>query len=68
MGIDPRHQDKVFGLFDRLEMNIEGTGVGLALVKRIIELHEGKVWIELGGNGQGTRVCFTLPDSERSIQ
>ncbi len=61
IGIDPRFKEKVFGLFDRLELSIEGTGVGLALVKRIIEVHEGKVWIESQGIGQGTQVCFTLP-------
>ena len=61
IGIDPRYHNKVFGLFDRLDPNIDGTGVGLALVKRIIEIHDGKVWIESEGIGQGTKVVFTLP-------
>ncbi len=61
IGIDPRYHDKVFGLFDRLDPNIDGSGVGLALVKRIIEVHDGKVWIESEGTGQGTQVIFTLP-------
>ena len=68
IGIDPRYKDKVFGLFDRLEMSVEGTGVGLALVKRIIEVHEGRVWVESEGVGQGTQVCFTLLAPEESIQ
>ena len=61
IGIDPRYQEKIFELFDRLEINIEGTGVGLALVKRIIEVHDGKIWVESDGDGQGSVFCFTLP-------
>ncbi len=61
IGIDPRYHDKVFGLFDRLDPSIDGTGVGLALVKRIIEVHGGRVWIESEGPGKGTQVIFTLP-------
>lgn len=61
IGIERRYHQKVFGLFDKLEVNSEGTGVGLALVKRIIEVHGGHVWIESAGPGTGTTVCFTLP-------
>ncbi len=61
IGIDPRYQHKVFGLFEKLDAQSEGTGVGLALVKRIIELHGGKIWVESGGLGQGACFCFTLP-------
>ena len=61
VGIDPRYHQKVFGLFDRLDPKIEGTGVGLALVKRIIEVHGGRVWVESEGPGQGSALCFTLP-------
>ncbi len=60
-GIEPRYQDKVFGLFDRLDSNIPGTGIGLAMVKRIIESQRGDIWIESQGDGQGSCFCFTLP-------
>jgi signal transduction histidine kinase len=50
----------VFGLFNKLDVNSEGTGVGLALVKRIIEFHGGRIWIESEGNSRGTTICFTL--------
>jgi len=60
-GIDPRHQAKVFGLFEKLDPHIEGIGMGLTLVKRIVELHNGRVWVESAGIGQGTCFYFTLP-------
>jgi signal transduction histidine kinase len=60
-GIDPQYHDKVFELFDRLDSEIPGTGIGLALVKRIIEIHEGNIWIESQEDGQGCCFCFTLP-------
>jgi signal transduction histidine kinase len=61
IGIDPRHHQRVFGLFERLDTGVEGTGIGLALVKRIVEVHGGEVWVESAGAGQGSRFCFTLP-------
>ena len=60
-GIEPRYHEKVFGLFDRLDPTDEGTGVGLALVKRIVEVHGGRVWVESEGLGRGSSFCFTLP-------
>ncbi len=61
MGIDPRYHDKVFGLFERLDGGSEGTGIGLALVQRIVEVHGGRIWIESDGGGRGSTFCFTLP-------
>ena len=61
VGIDPRYHEKVFGLFERLDAAAEGTGVGLALVKRIVEVHGGRVWVESEGEGRGSTFCFTLP-------
>jgi PAS domain S-box-containing protein len=61
-GIDPRFRDRVFGLFEKLDPESEGSGVGLALVKRIVDLHKGRVWVESEGLGRGATVCFTLPE------
>jgi PAS domain S-box-containing protein len=62
IGIAPEFHERVFGLFNRLDQNIDGTGVGLTLVKRIVEVHGGRVWIESLGDGTGSTICFTLSD------
>lgn len=61
VGIDPRFQGKIFGLFEKLEARSEGTGLGLALVKRIVEMYDGRIWVESAGTGQGATFRFTLP-------
>ena len=60
MGIAPQYHNTVFELFHRLDQGIEGTGIGLAIVKRIIETHGGRIWVE-SAVGEGTTFCFTLP-------
>ncbi|MGA2243082.1 MAG: PAS domain S-box protein [Verrucomicrobiota bacterium] len=62
-GIDPRYQAKVFGLFEKLDPKGEGTGMGLALVKRIVEMYKGRIWVESPGLGQGANFLFTLPEA-----
>lgn len=62
-GIDPRHQHKVFGLFERLDTSAGGTGIGLAATKRIVELFGGRIWLESAGQGQGCTFRFTLPQA-----
>jgi signal transduction histidine kinase len=61
IGIVSEYQGRVFDLFERLDARVEGTGVGLALTKRIVEVHGGRIWIESEGEGRGTTFWFTLP-------
>ncbi len=68
IGIPPKYHEKVFGLFERLSHDDEGSGVGLTQVKRIIELHGGRIWIESTGvAGEGTTFWFTLPWEESAV-
>jgi PAS domain S-box-containing protein len=65
VGIDPRYTERVFGLFEKLDPKSEGTGIGLALVRRIVEVHGGRVWVESEGEGRGATFCFTLPTARK---
>jgi PAS domain S-box-containing protein len=60
IGIDPKEHEKVFGLFYKVDRKSEGAGAGLSIVKRIIEVHGGRIWIE-SELGRGCTICFTLP-------
>jgi len=60
MGIAPEYHERIFGLFDKLDATSEGTGIGLALVKRIVEFHGGRIWVQ-SEIGKGSTFYFTLP-------
>ncbi len=60
VGIAPEHFERIFGLFNKLDPHSDGTGIGLALVKRIIEVHGGRIRVE-SQVGEGTTFFFTLP-------
>lgn len=66
IGIQGEYLERVFNLFERLDTGIDGTGIGLALAKRIIEFHEGKIWAESDGPGCGTTFWFSLPRFQHS--
>jgi PAS domain S-box-containing protein len=65
IGIDEAHHERIFGLFNKLDADSEGTGVGLALVKRIVELHGGRIWVKSEA-GKGATFYFTLPVESES--
>ena len=64
IGIKDAYASKVFDLFEKLDPRSSGTGVGLAITKRVIEVHGGRIWVESGGEGRGSTFCFTLNEDK----
>ncbi len=60
IGVDPMQQQGIFALFAKGEESSEGMGLGLALVRRIVQIHGGRIWVESQGHGTGSTFCFTL--------
>jgi signal transduction histidine kinase len=69
IGIPEKERDKVFDPFKRLHASsrYEGTGLGLAICKKIIERHDGTIWVK-SKEGEGTSFFFTLPDASARPQ
>ena len=65
IGIKQEHQDNIFDPFEQIDgsssRKYEGTGLGLSLTKKFVELHGGKIWVESEGEGKGSTFSFTIP-------
>jgi signal transduction histidine kinase len=59
IGIAPEYHEHIFALFTKLDPTIEGTGLGLGMVKKIVEVHHGRIWVE-SEPGKGSTFKFTL--------
>lgn len=59
-GVDPDHASRIFGMFSRVRTDADGTGIGLAVCRRVVEAHGGRIWVE-AAEGGGSAFRFTLP-------
>jgi signal transduction histidine kinase len=71
IGIKPEDLQRIFNRFEQIDgtssRNYEGTGLGLALTKELVEMHGGKIWVESDGQDRGSKFRMLLPDLKRSL-
>ncbi|MCY4524082.1 MAG: ATP-binding protein [Halobacteriovoraceae bacterium] len=71
IGIKKEHWDSIFVIFKRLHRKDQyegGVGLGLAMIKKTVEKHNGKVWVEKSKEGEGTTICFTIKELKNKIK
>lgn len=70
IGVDDEFAEKIFVIFQRLHSRdaYSGTGIGLAMCKKIVETHGGRIWLDTSHEGEGTRICFTLRSDSPSSE
>ncbi len=65
IGLTPDNYERIFGAFEQVDSTLarrqQGTGLGLALTRRLVQLQGGNVWVESGGLGKGSTFTFTIP-------
>jgi len=65
IGIKPEDRERIFSIFEQADASTErlfdGTGIGLAMSRKLVELHKGKIWVESEGEGKGSKFSFVLP-------
>jgi signal transduction histidine kinase len=63
IGIEPQYAERIFVIFQRLHTREKygGTGIGLAMCKKIVEFHGGRIWLDVDSDEPGTRICWSLP-------
>jgi signal transduction histidine kinase len=67
VGIEPEDTDRVFGMFKRLHgAEIPGTGIGLALCRKLVERQGGRIWVK-SEPGRGSEFTFTIPDVRKGL-
>ena len=68
IGIAEEDQVRIFSRFGKIDSSTAGMGMGLAIVKRIVEFHGGTIWVESDGAGKGITFCFTIPGPESPMK
>ncbi|RLA13133.1 MAG: histidine kinase, partial [Gammaproteobacteria bacterium] len=66
-GIAPHYHSRIFGLFDQIDAKQDGSGIGLATAKRIVESHGGEMWVDSSSSLGGAKFCFTLCDYQPAL-